>query len=176
MLSGRVFIAFDDRRRAYRRTKGKRAKSSKRGYNAKINIGADGNYIELAENALYSGSKEESGKHGKFHQNAKTWDYYVKIIKCDERYYDVLINVKDTGNNQYVYDVTLKEAASLPAPRRSYDGSSAASVNSIPQNATKKYSLDEDSLDIRHSIEIDGYYLKEKMENLADHIQKKYGF
>lgn len=123
-------------------------KSSKRGYNAKISIGAEGNYIELVENSLYHGSKQESGKTNRFHRDAKSWDYYIKTIKYENRYFDVLINVKDTGENQYVYDITLKEAGSLPDPRRSYDGSSTASSNRISQNpekSRKKYSIDVDS-------------------------------
>ena len=84
-------------------------KSDKKGYKAKINIGADGNYIELAENSLYKGSSVEQGKDNKFHKNAQSWDYYVKTIKSDGNYFDVLINVKDTGNEHYVYDITLKD-------------------------------------------------------------------
>ena len=37
-------------------------KSDKKGFNAKVNIGADGNYIELAENAKYDGTSSEQGK------------------------------------------------------------------------------------------------------------------
>ena len=120
-------------------------KSDKKGYKAKVNIGADGNYIELAENSLYVNSSAESGKDNRFHKNAKAWDYYVKTIKSDGNYYDVLINVKDTGNDQYVYDITLKETDSLPEQLSSYDGSSSASTNSIPQNKEK-------TTDIRYSV------------------------
>jgi len=108
-------------------------KSSPKGYKAKINIGADGNYIELAENALYTKTSEEQGKNSKFHSNAKTWDYYVKTIQSDGNYFDVLINVKDTGNEKYVYDITLNEADSLPDQLRSYTGSSPASNNNMPK-------------------------------------------
>ena len=123
-------------------------KSSPKGTKAKINIGADGNYIELAENAIYTGTSQEQGKSNKFHKDAKTWDYYVKTIKSDGKYYDVLINVKDTGNEQYVYDITLNEADSLPNQLRSYTGSSSASNNIISEdaeNTTPTYSISEDS-------------------------------
>lgn len=116
-------------------------KSSKRGYKAKINIGADGNYIELAESALYKNSKSETGKPNRFHKDAKVWDYFIKTIKSDGKYFDVVINVKDTGTGHYVYDITLKEATSLPDSQGSYDGSSIASNNNISQNqknATEK--------------------------------------
>lgn len=86
-------------------------KSDKKGYKAKINIGADGNYFELVENALYDSSKDEVGKttNTDIHDNVAQWDYYIKTIISDGRYFKVLINVADKGNNQYVYDVSLKE-------------------------------------------------------------------
>lgn len=128
-------------------------KSDKKGYKAKVNIGADGNYIELAENSLYQSSSEEQGKNNRFHRNAKEWDYYVKTIKSDGNYYDVLINVKNTGDKQFVYDITLKEAVSLPDTENvSYAGNFTASDNSIPENTKNtsagkdaRYSLSEDS-------------------------------
>lgn len=124
-------------------------KSDVKGYKAKVNIGADGNYVELAENSLYTGTSVEQGKNSTFHKTAKTWDYYVKTIKSDGAYFDVLINVKDSGNNQFVYDITMKEATSLPdALKASYDGSSIASKNSISESAEKssdnvKYSISD---------------------------------
>lgn len=93
-------------------------KSDHRGYRAKVNIGADGNYIELAENSLYSGSAKESGKSNNFHRDANSWDYYVKTIRSDGRDYDVLINVKNTKDNQYVYDITLHEKSTTPIMRQ----------------------------------------------------------
>lgn len=71
--------------------------------------------------------------YNNFHSDAKVWDYYEKTIKGDGKYYDVLINVKDTGNEQYVYDITLKEA-SLPHRTNLYKRGKPASVDSISQN------------------------------------------
>lgn len=137
---GNVYYAFFDENGINKGVFGDK-KSSKKGYKAKINIGAEGNYIELSENALYTGSSIEQGKRNRFHKNAKEWDYFEKIVKCDGVYYDVLINVKDAGNDQYVYDITLKEAALLPDSQGSYDGSSTTSNIIIAQsseNTTKK--------------------------------------
>jgi len=85
-------------------------KSSKSGYEAKLDIGSDGDYFSLVENALYHGTLPDSGKKTSNHAHDKVigWDYYVKTIKSDGEYYDVLINVRDTGKNQFVYGVTLK--------------------------------------------------------------------
>lgn len=122
-------------------------KSDAKGYRAKINIGADGNYIELAENALYTGTSKESGKNIKFHTNAKSWDYYVKTIKSDGDYYDVLINVKDTGEEHYVYDITVKEKEATP-PHAGYafkSGADASTGNIASQSGNVKFSLKEDT-------------------------------
>ena len=137
-------------------------KSDSRGRKAKTNIGADGNYIELAENALYTGSSAEQGKitNNKFHTDAKMWDYYEKTIKCDGKYFDVLINVKDTGNGQYVYDITLKET-SLPHRTNPYSRDKPVSNDRISQteeNATKnlkfslEFSLEDDIGPVRSDI------------------------
>jgi len=86
-------------------------------------------------------------QQNRFHKDAREWDYFVKRIKCDGRYYDVVINVKDTGGDQYVYDIILNEAASLPDSLGSENGSSTASTNSISQineKATKDLPLRED--------------------------------
>jgi hypothetical protein len=122
------------------------SKSDKQGFKAKVNIGADGNYIELAENALYTGSSAETGKTtaSGFHDDAKSWDYYIKTIKSDGQYFDVLINVKDTGNENYVYDITLKKATSLPSHNGLSDGNSAASTDKVAQKEEiVKYSLSD---------------------------------
>lgn len=126
--NGEVYYAFYDKDGLNKGVYGDK-KSDKKGYKAKVNIGADGNYIELAENALYVDSSKESGKDNRFHKNAKEWDYYVKTVKSDGNYYNVLINVKDTGDNQFVYDITLKETGPLPEQLSSYDGSSPVSFS-----------------------------------------------
>lgn len=122
-------------------------KSSRKGLRAKISIGAEGEYIELAENSIYTGSKTELGKTNRFHRNAKTWDYYIKTIEFEGDYFDVLINVKDTGNEHYVYDVTLKEAVSRSNSRGFYNDNETASKSNISQNQKNAttFSLDVDS-------------------------------
>lgn len=157
--NGHVYYALYDERGVRKGIYGDK-KSSKKGLKAKINIGAEGEYIELAENSIYTGSKTEIGKTNRFHRDAKTWDYYIKTIEFEGDYFDVLINVKDTGNEHYVYDVTLKEADSLPNPQRLYDGSKTASGDSIPQNEknTTHFSLDVDSKGRKLSEEQKEYF------------------
>ena len=104
-------------------------KSSKSGFESKINIGADKNYFELLENAKYSGTSAEQGKKTSngAHENVTNWDYFVKTIKADGQLYDVLINVRNKDNGNYVYDVTVKnKKAESPGNARSalYQGDS----------------------------------------------------
>jgi hypothetical protein len=127
-------------------------KSDMSGLKAKVNIGADGNYIELAENALYSGSAKESGKSNKFHRDAKTWDYYVKTIRSDGKDYDVLINVKNTEKDHYVYDITLRKKSTTPFVQQlnpHLSSGADASTNNIASqvksvNEETKFSLKEE--------------------------------
>lgn len=154
-------------------------KSDYSGYKAKINIGADGNYIELAENALYSGRADEQGKvtDSNARNNAVFWDYYVKTIKNDGRYYDVLINVYDTGNENYLYDITLKEikdfqaaadtsALSLGNPLSKANISDVR--NPVKQNNDGKYSMKD--TDIRYSLKIDHNVDVEQLQRQCEEL------
>ena len=101
-------------------------KSSSKAIQAKANIAASGNYIDLMENAHYIGTATEKGENkNRFHNDAKYWDYYWKTVKVDGIMYDVLIDIKDTGENVYLYDVTLKEAGSLPSTPEGYNKTAA---------------------------------------------------
>ena len=140
-------------------------KSDKKGFNAKVNIGADGNYIELAENAEYDKtSSEQQGKKNKFHRDAKEWDYYVKTIKSDGIYFDVVINVKDNGNEQYVYDVQLNEKEVALSHALKHLKSKEATSNSIVSKDLKKSSeIVKKSLKIE--VDSDGRKLSEEQMN-----------
>lgn len=173
--NGHVYYALYDERGVRKGIYGDK-KSSKKGLKAKINIGAEGEYIELVENSIYTGSKTEIGKTNRFHRDAKTWDYYIKTIEFEGDYFDVLINVKDTGNEHYVYDVTLKEADSLPNPQRLYDGSKTASGDSISQNRKNAttFSLDVDSEGRKLSEEQKEYFKDSKVVDSEGRLKEVY--
>lgn len=135
-------------------------KSDMSGLKAKVNIGADGNYIELAENARYSGSAEESGKSNKFHRDAKSWDYYVKTIRSDGKDYDVLINVKNTTQDHYVYDITLHEKSTTPFMRQLNPHLSSGADASTDTIASQAKSVNEETK----------FSLKEEVEETKDLI------
>ena len=60
--------------------------------------------------SLEQGKTTASGVH----DNTLSWDYYLKTIKADGKFYDVLINVRNTGKDQFVYDVSLKGKKTEP--------------------------------------------------------------
>lgn len=84
-------------------------KSDGSGYKAKINAGADGDFFDLIERSNYDKTLPEKGKISPAHKDVKTWDYYTKTVEIDGNPYDEVINVRDKGNGQYVYSVTLKK-------------------------------------------------------------------
>ncbi len=161
-------------------------KSSNAGRRAKANIGADGNYIELVENATFDHTAAEQGKTTDSHKKVTDWDYFVKEIASDGVYYDVLVNVRKTGDGEYVYDVNLwenknkKDAVPLVAKTvqerqalKSEETTPDVSVAHIPQNVNDEFSeisaeangifekKPTDKPDIRYSIskETDADYM-----------------
>lgn len=92
-------------------------RSDKEGWKAKINVGAEGNIFELVENADYTGSKEEAGKTTKAHAGVMMWDYYVKRVQINGKVYDLLANVREKQDGEYVYSIGLKRNKKItPAP------------------------------------------------------------
>ena len=83
-----------------------RGNSTHRGFTFKIN-----NIKELPEfikDSNYTYSKEETGKNTRQHKGVKEWHYFKKNIQVGDEKYDVVINVRDKGDKQYIYEVTFK--------------------------------------------------------------------
>ena len=130
-------------------------RSSFRGYRAKINVGADGNIFELVENATYNGSRAEVGKDSAAHENVQYWDYFVKTVRIDGRYYDITANVRKTDAEEFVYSIQLNESkikrASPPIGfhEESVRSGEQRSTDSIAQNGADVNSENED---VRYSL------------------------
>ena len=90
-------------------------KSSQKGYNAKINVGASGDIFDLVENAKYYGSKTEKGKKNNAHNSVQNWDYFIKQVQIDGNMYDLLANVRKKNNSEYVYSIQLNESKKVEA-------------------------------------------------------------
>ena len=92
-------------------------RSSPGGWEAKINVGADGDIFTLVENAEHSGSRAELGKHTKAHKDVTGWDYFVKTVQIDGQLFDLLANVRKKPGGEYVYSIQLNESKKeAPAP------------------------------------------------------------
>ena len=89
--------------------------SDKKGWKAKINIGAEGDIFELVENAKYDGSKAEVGKPSKAHKNITYWDYFIKTVQIDNTVFDLVANVRKKDDGQFVYSIQLNENKKIEA-------------------------------------------------------------
>ncbi|MBQ3181381.1 MAG: hypothetical protein IJB50_01280, partial [Clostridia bacterium] len=144
-------------------------KSDSKGYDAKLNIGADGDIFELVENSKYVKSEDERGKGQKSHNDIVDWDYYEKTVQIDDVVFDVYINVRNKTSDSYVYSIHLRENTKVKAasPHRSTKKVSVKSGDdhlysiSIPQegeNSNKNISFsaktsDEPQKRKRRSVE-----------------------
>lgn len=91
---------------------------TKKSYNARQNIAFSGNYIDMISNTSYNYSKAESKVHQKRHHKNNRWHYFNKIIKCNNCFYSVNIDVLEKDNNYFIYNTKLKEV-DAPALNRS---------------------------------------------------------
>lgn len=114
-------------------------RSDKKGWKAKINVGADGNIFELVENAKYDGSRTESGKKNSAHSGVRYWDYFIKTVQIDNIVFDLLANVRKTSDGEFVYSIQLNEnkkieaSPSLGSPNGVLNRMLNASDKMIPQ-------------------------------------------
>ncbi|MGN0961871.1 MAG: hypothetical protein ACI4PF_06725 [Christensenellales bacterium] len=83
-----------------------RGNSTHKGFTFKLN-----NIKELPQfikDSTYAYSKKEIGKNTRQHKGVKDWHYFKKDVQVGDDKYDVVINVRDKGDKQYVYEVTFK--------------------------------------------------------------------
>ena len=118
-------------------------RSDKKGWKAKINVGAEGNIFELVENARYDGSKPEKGKKIAAHRGVGYWDYFVKNVQIDGTVFDLIANVRKKADGAFVYSIQLNENKKIKAspPRgsllRASSGVPNASRTTVTQPAPK---------------------------------------
>ena len=83
--------------------------SDSKGHVAKVNAGASGDIFDIVENSNYNHTAKESGKANPMHKGVLSWDYFDKSVQIDGEMFNVLINVRDKGNNQFVYNVAVRK-------------------------------------------------------------------
>lgn len=137
--------------------------SSKAGWKAKIRAGADGDIFELVEDADYTGSGAEQGKSNPAHKGINLWDYYAKTVQIDNEVYDLVANVRRSGDDSYVYNIGLRQNKKIKASppigiqKNSVNTGAQRSDNSVSQNdpvvnTQSMQGIEKDSSDKRHSL------------------------
>ena len=82
-------------------------KSDKKGFQYKLNHIE--NLPSFIQSAQYSHSTAESGKKSKWHKGVKQWHYFTKELNTDEGKFNVVVNVRDKGLNNYIYEVVFRK-------------------------------------------------------------------
>lgn len=122
-------------------------KSTQKGRDAKINTGADGNIFELVENATYKGSGIESGKPTAAHKDVTGWEYFVKTVQIDGQVYDLLANIREKPDGEYVYSIQLNENKKTPAsPVAVFANSNPASEKGTTDVSVANVSQERDAV------------------------------
>ena len=63
----------------------------------------------MVSNTLYDFSKDEHKKYQKGHHYDNKWHYFYKIIKCNDCFFYVIIDILERNGNYYIYNTKLKE-------------------------------------------------------------------
>lgn len=136
--------------------------SDKKGWKAKINVGADGDIFELVENSQYDGSKPESGKSTAPHQGVGYWDYFIKTVQIDDTVYDLTANIRKKQNGNFVYSIQLNQNKKIKAspPLDSHFSSLNGVTNALQsqyiQNGTKSQEVSGEKFSMRKPVEETG--------------------
>lgn len=84
-----------------------RGTSTHEGYLFKLdNIHNLPSYIESSQ---YAYTKQETGKMSRQHQGVKEWHYFINQIQTSEGVFNITVNVRDKGNNQFIYEVAFRK-------------------------------------------------------------------
>lgn len=78
-------------------------------FNTRQDIVFSGDYIDMVSNTLYDFSKDEHKKYQKGHHYDNKWHYFYKIIKCNDYFFYVIIDILERNGNYYIYNTKLKE-------------------------------------------------------------------
>ena len=78
-------------------------------YNIRQNIAFSDDYIDMISNTSYDFSKNEQKEYQKGHYKDSKWHYFIKLIKCNNCFYYVIIDVLEKNSKYLVYNTKLKE-------------------------------------------------------------------
>jgi len=104
-MNGDEIIAEFDRYTANKNIFG-HGKSDTDGYNYKI---SNPNEIpNMIKDSNYSYSKNETGKPTPQHKGVKQWHYFKKELNTEKGTFNVVVNIRDKGQDKFVYEIALK--------------------------------------------------------------------
>ena len=91
--------------------------NSRSGYSALLRAGADGDVFDLVENSEYSASRADNKNHKAKDGFTDYFDYFVKTVQIDGRFYDLTATVKKKygEKNGYTYSLFLKDNKKIKA-------------------------------------------------------------
>ena len=78
---------------------------------AKINIGAEGDFVNLVENVHYDRTSINQNRHkNDAHKKTESFDYFYKTVFIDRIPFEVVVNIRNEHNlNKFLYEVKLKK-------------------------------------------------------------------
>ncbi len=97
-------------------------------FRTRQNIAFSGDYIDMISNTSYNYSKDEQKEFQKKHYKSSKWHYFKKIIKCNNSFFSVNIDILEKNGNYYIYNTKLKE---VDAPALSRSMISTSSTTNI---------------------------------------------
>ena len=78
------------------------------GYNYKLsNISK---IPQIVKTSKYKYSQVEKGKKTSQHIGVKKWHYFINTIETDNGNFNVVVNIRDKGNEQFIYEIAIKKA------------------------------------------------------------------
>ncbi len=63
----------------------------------------------LISSSTYSYSAPETGKKLPQHRGVREWHYFINQIDTEKGKFNIVINIRDKGNKQFVYEVAFKK-------------------------------------------------------------------
>lgn len=145
-------------------------RSDKQGRAAKLNIEADGDIFDLTSDARYYASTDErDGKSGIAHNGVTSWDYFVKTVEVDNAVYDVVINVRESNGNKFVYDISMRKNKKI-TPSLSMSSTESALVSN--EEVTSVNSIRKNSKNVNTSNQKNAKFSRKDAEGNKTHYRK----
>ena len=141
----------------------------KRAFHTRQDIAFSGDYLDLVSNGKHDYSTVEKKRgQNEYHKDDNKWHYFEKMIRCNNYYFNVIVDVLESENEFYVYNTKLKE---VDAPDFGRGEISTSSIDNIPQD-NEEIKNGNDNLCNNLDMQIQGAQLM-AAEAKATKVQRK---